>query len=83
MAPFTVRNIEDDITVRLKRCAVRLGTSREAEVRQNLRNALKDDELRAQPGMGSRIAARAKRVGLVEPLPELHGQAPQPADLPA
>ena len=82
MAQFTVRNIEDDIKVRLKRRAVRHGTSMEAEVRQILRNALKDDELRAEPGMGSRIAARFKRVGLVDPLPELRGQAPQPADLP-
>ena len=50
MAQFTVRNIEDDIKVRLKRRAVRHGTSMEAEVRQILRNALKDDELRAALG---------------------------------
>jgi len=81
MAQFTVRNIEDDIKVRLKRRAVRHGTSMEAEVRQILRNALKDDELRAGTGLGSRIAARFKRAGLVDLLPELRGQAPQPADL--
>ena len=81
MAQFTVRNIEDDIKVRLKRRAVRHGTSMEAEVRQILRNALKDDELRAGPGLGSRISARFKRTGLVDPLPELRGQVPQPADL--
>lgn len=82
MAQFTVRNIEDDIKVRLKRRAARHGTSMEEEVRQILRNALKDDEQRAAPGLGSRIAARFKRAGLVEPLPELRGQSPQPADLP-
>jgi plasmid stability protein len=55
----------------------------EAEVRQILRNAVKDDEGRASPGLGSRIAARFKRTGLVDPLPELHGQIPRPADLDA
>lgn len=81
MAQLTVRDIEDDIKVRLKRRAVRHGTSMEAEVRQVLRNALKDDELRAGPGLGSRMAARFKTVGLIDPLPELRGQAPQPAKL--
>jgi antitoxin FitA len=81
MAQLTVRDIEDDIKVRLKRRAVRHGTSMEAEVRQILRNALKDDEMRAGPGLGSRMAARFKTVGLVDPLPELRGQTPQPAKL--
>lgn len=81
MAQFTVRNIEDEIKVRLKRRAVRHGTSMEAEVRQILRHALKDDEQRVGPGLGSRMAARFKRAGLVDSLPELHGQAAQPADL--
>ena len=82
MAQLTVRDIEDDIKVRLKRRAVRHGTSMEAEVRQILRNALKDDdELRVGPGLGSRMAARFRTVGLIDPLPELRGQAPQPAKL--
>ena len=57
MAQLTVRDIEDDIKVRLKRRAVRHGTSMEAEARQILRNALKDDELRAGPGLGSRMGS--------------------------
>ena len=81
MAQLTVRDIEDDIKVRLKRRAVRHGTSMEAEARQILRNALKDDELRAGPGLGSRMAARFRTVGLIDPLPEFRGQAPQPAKL--
>ena len=44
--------------------------------------ALKDDELRSGPGLGSRISARFKRAGLVDPLPELRGHVPLPADLP-
>jgi len=80
MAQFTVRNIEDDVKARLKRRAARHGHSMEAEVRQILRNAVKDDVARAGPGLGSRIAARFARVGLAEPLPELRGQAPRPAE---
>ena len=82
MAQFTVRNVEEEIKVRLKRRAVSHGTSMEDEVRQILRNALKDDEQRAVPGLGSRMAARFKRAGLVEPLPELRGQVPKPAGWP-
>jgi len=37
MAQFTVRNIDDDIKMRLKRRVVRHGTNIEAEVRQILR----------------------------------------------
>ena len=79
MAQLTVRNIEDDIKVRLKRRATRHGISMEAEVRQILRDALKDDEMRAGSGLGSRMAARFKTVGLIDPLPELRGDALQPA----
>lgn len=68
--------------MRLKRRAVRHGTSMEGEVPQILCNELKDVEQRTGPGLGSRIAARFKRTGLVEPLPELRGQAPKPADWP-
>jgi plasmid stability protein len=83
MAQFTVRNIEDDVKARLKRRAARHGHSMEAEVRQILRNAVNDEVLRAGPGLGSRIAARFARGGLAEPLPELRGQAPRPAEFDA
>jgi plasmid stability protein len=51
----------------------------EDEVRQILRNALKDEE-RPKPKLGSRIAARFSKIGLDEDLPELHGQAVRPAE---
>ena len=81
-AQITVRKIEADNNVRLKRRAVRHGTSMEAEVRQILRNAINDDEHRTGPGLGSRIAARFKHTGSVDPLPELRGQAPKMPDWP-
>jgi plasmid stability protein len=55
----------------------------EAEVRQILRNAVKDEVPLAGPGLGSRIAARFARGGLLEPLPEQRGQTARPADFDA
>lgn len=82
MAQFTVRNLEEDIKARLKRRAARHGYSMEEEVRQILRNAVKDDDQPA-PRLGSRIAARFAKVGLTEDLPELRGQVVRPAELPS
>lgn len=79
MAQFTVRNLENDVKARLKRRAIRHGTSLEDEVRQILRNVVKD-EGRVKTGLGSRIAARFARLGLATELPELRGQRPRPAD---
>ena len=77
MAQFTVRNLEEDLKVRLKRRAARHGASMEEEVRQILRNAVKDETPPAAR-LGSRIAARFAKLGLAEPLPELKGQPARP-----
>ena len=79
MAQFIVRHLEDDVKSRLKRRAERHGRSMEEEVRHILRNAA-TVEPRAATGLGSRIAARFKKVGLDADLPEWHGQAPRSAD---
>jgi len=52
----------------------------EEEVRDILRNATKEEN-RPPPKLGSRIAARFAKTGLTKDLPELHGQAPRPAEL--
>jgi len=83
MAQFIVRDIEEEVKLRLKRRAAMHGTSMEAEVRQILRNAVKDEVPLAGPGLGSLIAARFARGGILEPLPELRGQAARPADFEA
>lgn len=80
MAQFTVRNLEDDVKARLKLRAARHGSSMEEEVRQILRNAVKDESAPANR-LGSRIAARFARVGLNDDLPELKGQTVRPAPL--
>jgi plasmid stability protein len=79
MAQIVVRQLEEDVKARLKRRAERHGRSMEEEVREILRNALRE-ETRPARGLGSRIAARFGRVGLSGDLPELHGRRPTPAD---
>ena len=78
MALVVIRHLEEVVKARLKRRAARHGRSMEEEVRHILRDAVKTD---AHPvaKLGSRIAARFAKVGLTAELPELRGQAPQPA----
>ena len=79
MAQFVVRNLEDEVKMRLKRRAARNGRSMEDEVRHILRNAA-GAEPRAVTRLGSRIAARFKKAGLAADLPEWHGEAPRSAE---
>jgi plasmid stability protein len=79
MSPGRVRLAIGDARALALRAAQR-GHSMEAEVRQILRNAVKEEAVRAGPGLGSRIVAKFARVGLAEALPELRGQAPRPAE---
>jgi plasmid stability protein len=70
MAQLVVRNIEDALKERLRRRAKQHGRSMEEEVREILRNAVKDDN-RPREGLGTRLARRFKGIGLREPIPEL------------
>ncbi len=80
MAQLLVRNLDEDVKARLKRRAERHGRSMEEEVRQILRSAAVED---GEPAamLGSRVAARFRKLGLTRDLPELHGEAARPADL--
>jgi len=79
MAQLVVRHLEEDVKARLRQRAARHGRSMEAEVREILRHAVRED---TGPGMGlgSRIAARFAGIGLKEgeDIPELRGGAPRP-----
>jgi antitoxin FitA len=79
VAQILIRQLEDDTKTKLKRLARQHGRSTEEEVREILRNAVRNvDE---PPGrLGSRIASRFKGVGLTEDIPELRGQPVQPAE---
>lgn len=80
MAQLLVRHLDDDVKAKLQHRARRHGRSTEEEVREILRNAVRD-EGGARAPLGSRLAARFARVGLTQEIPELRGQEPRPADL--
>ena len=65
MAQILVRNLEDQLKTRLQRRAKRHGQSMEAEAREILRNALREEEAPAG-GLGTEIANMFRGVGLKE-----------------
>jgi antitoxin FitA len=70
MGQVIVRNLEDAVKRKLQRRAARHGRSMEEEVRNILRDAVKD-ESRPQRGLGTAIAERFKGLGLKQPIPNL------------
>jgi antitoxin FitA len=79
MAQFVVRNIENSVKERLRRRARRNGHSMEEEVRDILRDAVKEEPSSAG-GLGSEIAALFSGIGLKSDLPELRGYKIKPPD---
>ena len=79
MAQLVVRRLDDAVKSRLQRRARRHGRSTEEEVRDILRNAVRDEGA-APTRLGSRLAARFARIGLTRDIPELRGQPARPAD---
>jgi plasmid stability protein len=79
MAQLVVRNLDEDVKEKLKQRARRHGRSTEEEVRDILRNAVKTDDT-GKPGLGTRLRALFKDIGLEEDIPELRGQEAKPAD---
>jgi len=77
LAQFVVRNLEEEVKVRLQRRAARHGQSMEEEVRDILRDALKDDS--PAGGLGTEIASLFAKVGLEAEIPELRGHVITPA----
>ena len=65
MGQILVRKVDDTLKDKLQRRAERHGNSMEEEVRNILRNAVKDDG-NPENGLGTRIAARFKGLGLRE-----------------
>jgi plasmid stability protein len=79
MSQLLVRQLDEDVKEKLRRRARRHGRSTEEEVREILRNAVRDEG--GEPkALGSRLAARFAGMGLTEEIPELRGQPAQPAD---
>jgi plasmid stability protein len=80
MAQLLVRHLDDDVKAKLQRRARRHGHSTEEEVREILRNAVRDEGGPRAP-LGSRLAARFAGLGLTQEVPELRGEPARPADL--
>ncbi len=78
MAQLIVRNLEDAAKVGLRRRAARHGRSVEEEVREILRNAVRDENEPAT-SLGSRIAARFAEVGFEDEIHEHRGTPVRPA----
>jgi antitoxin FitA len=74
MAQILVRDIEEDVKERLQQRAARHGHSMEAEIRDILRDVVKED-ISPAGGLGTEIAALFKGTGLREgeEIPELRG----------
>ena len=78
MAQLVVRNLDDDVKKRLQRRAARHRRSVEEEVRDILRNAVKNESRRTE-GLGTRIARRFAGRGLDFEIPEFRGEQARPA----
>ena len=79
MAQLVVRNLDEEVKVKLRRRAAAHGRSMEEEVRAILRDAVKPDA-RPQGGLGTEIAALFRGIGLREgeDIPELRGHTIKP-----
>jgi plasmid stability protein len=80
MAQVIVRNLDEAVKRKLQRRAARHGRSMEEEVRDILRNAVKD-EGRSEGGLGTALARRFRGLGFDDGIPELRGFPVKPPDL--
>lgn len=79
MAQLVVRNLDEDVKLKLQKRARAHGRSTEDEVREILRASVAG-AVQVSPPIGTRFAARFARTGLDRELPELRGAA-RPARL--
>jgi plasmid stability protein len=77
MAQFVVRNVEDEVKLRLQRRASQHGRSMEEEVRDILREAVKEEET-SVGGLGTEISSLFANIGLEADIPELRGYEIKP-----
>ena len=75
-----VRRLDDDVKAKLQRRAHKHGRSTEEEVREILRNAVRDERF-VQSGLGTKISGRFAKIGLDDAIAEARGHPGRPADL--
>lgn len=81
MAQLVVRNVENEVKARLRRRAKGHGQSMEEEVRDILRNAVKEENAPAG-GLGTEISSLFAKLGLHAGIPELRGYTVKPTSFP-
>ena len=77
MAQVIVRNLDDSVKRKLQRRAAKHGRSMEEEIRDILRDAVKEDG-KPQKGLGTRIAERFRGLGFNEEIKEFRGYTIDP-----
>jgi plasmid stability protein len=77
MAQLIVRDLDDAVKRKLQRRAAQHGRSMEEEIRDILRDAIKDDG-RRRGGFGTESAKLFRGIGLEEPIRELRGYPIKP-----
>jgi antitoxin FitA len=87
MARLVIRQLDDDVKEKLELRAHRNGRSTEEEVREILRDAVKGEgsapvksEASTTVGLGTRLAATFRGVGIEEEIPELRGYPVEPIE---
>jgi plasmid stability protein len=73
MAQLTVRNLEQSVKTKLQRRAKRNGHSMEEEVRDILRDAVKNGAVKEE-GLGTRMRRRFAGIGVDLQIPERSGE---------
>ena len=79
MAQLVVRNLNDDVKIRLQRRAQRHGRSMEEEVRDILRSAVREEGRPLAP-LGTKLRDRFAKIGLDDDIPELRNQSATAAE---
>ena len=80
VAQLLVRNLDDDVKTKLQQRARVNGRSTEEEVRDILRNAVRDADTAKLP-LGRRLRELFAHIGLEEEeVPEIRGHPARPAD---
>jgi antitoxin FitA len=78
LAQMVVRNLDDDVKLKLQQRARQHGRSTEEEVREILREAVRSDPQISKP-VGKRLRALFSGIGLEEDILEWRGQPATPA----
>ena len=78
MAQVIVRKLEETVKRKLKQRAARHGHSMEQEIRDILRDAVKEEDT-STGGLGTAISSLFKKVGLEKDISQLRGYKIKPA----